>query len=490
MKQIVMLAGVLSALPLAGNLLAQTPNSPTQAEIEQRIQRVVTGLLPQTSFTDRYGPKVALKDRMEHFHTPGVSIGVVNNYRIEWARGFGVKEWGKSEPVSETTLFQAGSISKPIFALAVMRLVQEKKLDLDEDVNHYLTSWKVPANGSWQPRITLRQLLSHTSGLTVHGFPGYQRAEKRPTVAEVLNGNPPANTARVEVNILPGVQVRYSGGGTTVAQQAVVDVLGQPFPKIMRELVLDPLGMQRSTYQQPLPESWADYAATAHPTKYRRVEGKWHIYPEMAAAGLWTTPSDLLRAGIELQLALKGQSARFLPKDRVVQMLTPGIAKEIGIGFFLEGKDQDIRFGHGGDDEGFVSTMTMYKEKGMGAVIMVNSNEGSPLLREIERAIAKEYSWPGYFPDEKHAKISPEVLDAYLGEYATKSGLQFTVAKQDNSLLLKTANQPELKLEPESQTKFLSTVLNTTVTFEKAEKGGAKSLTLEQAGKATKAERK
>ena len=133
----------------------------------------------------------SLKDRMAHFHTPGVSIAVVNDGRIEWASGFGVKEWGKPDPVTDETIFQAGSISKPIFAMAVMRLVQDGKLDLDRDVNRYLKSWKVPANESWQPRVTLRQLLSHTAGLTVHGFPGYARSEKIPTVAEILDGRPP-----------------------------------------------------------------------------------------------------------------------------------------------------------------------------------------------------------------------------------------------------------------------------------------------------------
>src|SRR5262249_27708993 len=154
------------------------------------------------------------------------------------------------------TLFQAGSVSKPIFALAVMRLAQEGKVDLDEDVNRYLISWKVPANGSWQPRITLRQLLSHSGGMTVHGFPGYASDEKVPSVLDILDGRPPANTPRIEVNIVPGTQLRYSGGGITVAQQLVVDLLGEPFPKMMREVILDPLRMKHSTYEQPLPKKW------------------------------------------------------------------------------------------------------------------------------------------------------------------------------------------------------------------------------------------
>jgi CubicO group peptidase (beta-lactamase class C family) len=221
------------------------------------------------------------------------------------------------------------------------------------------------------------------------------------------------------------------------------------------------------------------------------VEGKWHVYPEMAAAGLWTTPSDLARAGIDLQLILKGEPKRLLPKERVVEMLTHGVAEEIGIGFFLEGKDKSVRFGHGGVDEGFIATMTMYKDHGMGAVIMINSNEAMPLLDEIKRAVAKEYEWPEYFPKEKEAvKLSPEALDAHVGEYVSKSGLAISITKENDRLMLKLATQPPIELQPESETKFFIMTLNTTVTFDKAKEGKTKGLTLRQEGKDTSAERK
>ncbi|WP_020466346.1 serine hydrolase [Singulisphaera acidiphila] len=479
-------------LGFACSSLAQTPDVSSKDEIESRIDRVISGLLPEGDAPKRFGPKAVLKDRMAHYHTPGVSIAVINRGRIEWARGFGVKEWGKSDPVSEQTIFQAGSISKPVFAMAVMRLVQDGKLDLDEDVNRYLKSWKVPANGLWQPRVTLRQLLSHTAGLTVHGFPGYARTETIPSVVDVLNGRPPANTKRVFVDILPGSRFRYSGGGTTVAQQLVVDVLGRPFPKIMQELVMAPLGMKSSTYEQPLPDDWADAAATGHPSRNRQVEGGWHVYPEMAAAGLWTTPSDLARVGLEVQRALKGESDRVLDSDKAVAMLTPGIDEKIGIGFFLFGKGKTVRFGHSGADEGFVATMTFSKEGGIGAVVMLNSYDGIPLLSEIERAIAREYDWPGYFPDEAPEKPetpASETLDRYVGSYVTKSKLVFTIARGGDGLLLKFSNQPPLELAAESETRFSTTAINAQVTFEKNKEGKVTGLLLEQDGTPTAAER-
>lgn len=490
-KSILLLVLSLTTCGCSDLLSAPSSSAQTRDEVERRIERVINGLLPETARDNQYGPKASLKDRMAHYHTPGVSIAVVNNYRIDWARGFGVREWGKRSPVTETTLFQTASVSKPIFALAVLRLVQEGRLDLDKDVNGYLTSWKVPPSGSWQPIITLRQLLGHSAGLTVHGFPGYLRSEKLPSVPDILNGRPPANTAPVEVNIVPGTQVRYSGGGTTVAQQLVVDVLGKPFPRIMRELVLDPLGMEHSTYEQPLPNGWERSAATAHPYKNVPVNGKWHVYPEMAPAGLWTTPSDLARAGIELQLALKGESNRLLSAETVTRMLTPAIEEKIGIGFFLSGTGRTARFEHGGWNEGFVSEMTMYKETGSGAVIMLNSNEGAPMLKEIERAIAQEYKWIDYFPGEKKSlTLSREILGAFVGTYLSKSGLQFSVVEENGQLLLKPAGQPPIAIYPESSTNFFTRILNCEITFNRTEDGHVKGLTLQQQGGAISAERK
>ena len=231
--------------------------------------------------------------------------------------GFGVRRAGTKDAVTPTTLFQAGSISKPVFATAVMRLVSSGVLDLDADVNDYLTSWRVPDSGGWTPRITLRQLLSHSAATSIHGFPGYPAAGPWPTVTEVLDGVPPANTLPVVVEGVPGLHVRYSGGGTTIAQQVVTDVVGKPFPELMRELVLEPAGMSNSTFEQPLPAAIAERAAFGHPWNGVPVAGGWHVYPEMAAAGLWTTAGDLARLGAELMRTLNGaESALGLTEKR------------------------------------------------------------------------------------------------------------------------------------------------------------------------------
>jgi CubicO group peptidase (beta-lactamase class C family) len=297
-------------------------SEPSTASPAKRITHIENAILQEPLLRSATPVALPLADLMAQHSVPGVSIAVINDGALEWARGYGVRETGQPGPVTPDTLFQVCSISKPVAALAALRLVQEGRIDLDENVNHYLTSWCIPANGDWQPRVTLRHLLSHGAGLTQHGFPGYNRRALLPTLRQVLDGEPPANTGPVRVNALPGTQFRYSGGGTTVVQQLLMDVTGLPFPRLMRELVLDPLGMQPSTYEQPLPEArWAD-AASGHRTGGAPVDGQWHGYPEMAAAGLWTTPSDLARVALAVQRARAAEPDSFLRKEIVDEMLT------------------------------------------------------------------------------------------------------------------------------------------------------------------------
>ncbi|MFZ4662693.1 MAG: serine hydrolase domain-containing protein [Caldilineaceae bacterium] len=452
---------------------------------KERIERVTNNLLPTTHLENQFGVPATLAERMAHCQTPGVSIAVINNYEIEWAQGFGFCQAGQPAPVTAETLFQAGSISKPIFALAVMRLVEQGILDLDEDVNNYLTSWQVPANGDWQPRLTLRQLLSHTAGLTVHGFPGYPNGQLIPTVTQVLNGEAPANTDPVRVNLLPGLHFRYAGGGTTVAQQVVVDLLGKPFPQIMDELVLQPAGATGSSYAQP-PADWRERTATAHPWNGQPLACRFHLYPEMAAAGLWTTPTDLARLGLQMQRALRGDTDGLLKPETARQMLTPQTRaddEQIGIGFFLMGKETGARFGHGGWDEGFIAQLTLSREGGMGCAIMVNANQGHPLPHEIERAIAKEYNWPGYFPAQPTFSLAAEALAAYVGAYKTDTAAIFAITQADDGLWLHAPGQPAFPLRPTAAAQFALRAVNATLHFAQDEAGTVTTLTLHQEGR-------
>jgi CubicO group peptidase (beta-lactamase class C family) len=423
-------------------------------------------------------------------------VAVIAGGDLAWAQGYGVRQAGQSAPITAQTLFQAASISKPVAAVAVMRLVQEGRLDLDEDVHAYLRSWQVPANGDWQPRVTLRQLLSHTAGTTIHGFPGYHRAHALPTLRQVLDGVAPANTGPIWVNTVPGGQFRYSGGGTSIVQQLLMDVTGQPFPALMRELVLAPLGMEHSTYEQPLPrERWPE-AASGHRYGGGRVAGDWHVYPEMAAAGLWTTPTDLARLALEVQAVYAGRPGKVLTRPSVEAMLVAQARGPVGIGFFVEGEEAQRRFGHGGSNEGFKCQLLAYVEQGLGAAIMTNGDPGWQVGAEMMGAIAREYSWPlgpkeqiGFLVPPRQPAADDGSRDEYAGDYSLRPDFPLRVARTAAGLTLHLPGQPALALLPLSETEYYAEALDMEVTFHREEDGTVRNLVVHQNGSALEAKR-
>jgi CubicO group peptidase (beta-lactamase class C family) len=388
------------------------------ASSDAMIARVAGALRPGLVVKGRPERSFPLAGRMERYHVPGVSIAVADSGRIVWARGFGVKEAGTSDSVTVSTLFQAASISKPVAATGMLRLVEDGRLSLDEPVNAYLTSWQLPENQFTRTAaVTLRRIVSHSAGLTVHGFPGYAAGETLPTVPQILDGEPPANTAPVRVDTLPGTLGRYSGGGVTVEQLAMADVTGEPFPALMKRLVLDPAGMAGSTYEQPLPDARRSEAAAGHRTDGARVEGRWHTYPEMAAAGLWTTPTDLLKWALAIAGARAGEHDGVLSRSMATDMLTPQFAG-FGLGPSLGGEGEGFHFGHGGANEGFRCELIYFPELGRGAAVMTNGDGGGALTREILLSIAAEYGWPDYGPSEIDAlPMDSTDLEAFVGAF-------------------------------------------------------------------------
>jgi CubicO group peptidase (beta-lactamase class C family) len=417
---------------------------------------------------------------MAALHVPGVSIAVIHNGKVEWARGFGVTSVGGA-PVTPETLFQAASISKPVAAMAVLRLVQSGKLSLDTDVNDYLKTWKLPANGfTGRAKVTIRELLTHTAGLTVHGFAGYASGDPLPTLVQVLNGEKPANSDPIRVDTEPGTIWRYSGGGYVVAQQLLQDVTGAPFPKLMHDTVLDPIGMTRSTYEQPLPKNRLAEVATPYRADGQPVPGGPHVYPEMAPAGLWTTPSDLAHYAIEVQRSLAGTSTRVLSADIVRQMLTPGLNHQ-GLGPGLGGSAKHPYFTHGGSNEGYKCNLMAYND-GDGVVIMTNGDNGSQLASELQRSVAYEYGWPDFQPVEHTvAQVDPKMLDAYAGSYQDANVI-FTVSREADQLFVQPTGQPKFPLFPESERKFFLKAIDAQIAFEVDSQGRATQLTFQQNG--------
>jgi CubicO group peptidase (beta-lactamase class C family) len=204
------------------------------------------------------------------------------------------------------------------------------------------------------------------------------------------------------VDLAPATKVRYSGGGFCVMQQLLVDVGHKPFPEILDETVFRPLGMVHSTYQQPLPEELHESAAAGHGALGEVIPGRWNTYPEMAAAGLWTTASDLAHFGIELQRAKVGLATRVLTPPMAAQMLTRQL-EGAGLGIFIEGKNGSTeRFTHNGANAGFRSLLVAYSS-GQGVVILTNGDNGGDLISEILRGVAKEYGWAGGYYREQQA---------------------------------------------------------------------------------------
>lgn len=333
---------------------------------------------------------------MQEHHVAGLSLAVVENGQILKAKGYGFTDKGGQTPVTTGTLFQAGSISKPVAALGALVLVERGRLSLDADVNTELAGWKVPTNEFTQSQsVTLRRILSHTAGLTIHGFPGYATNATRPTLVQVLDGVPPANTHAIRVDAVPGSQWRYSGGGYTIMQQMMMDVSGKPFAELMRETVLLPLAMTNSTYEQPLPAEQAAMTASAYYPEGRPVEGRWHVYPEMAAAGLWTTASDLARFMIAVQRMYQGETNLVLSPASVREMLTvqnPGLSKTDGLGVFVSGSEKTFRFWHDGRNEGFDALFVGLPNQRKGVAVMINANANGA-TKEAVNEVAKQYVW-------------------------------------------------------------------------------------------------
>ena len=338
---------------------------------------------------------LTLQQLMERFHVPGVGVAVIRDFEIHWAKGYGVADVESGARVDEDALFQAASISKPVTAMAALRAVQDGRFSLDADINTILKSWKLPA-GEFTRRqpVTPRALMSHTSGLgDGFGFPGYHPSAARPTIVEILNGSKPSNVGPVLMEREPFTAAKYSGGGVTLMQLALMDALGKPFPEIMQSLVLGPIGMTHSAFEQPLSPERDRHATRAHNGGGRAMDTKWHVYPELAAAGLWTTPTDLAKFAIEIQKASFGRSARVLNQSTVREMLTPVGVGDYAVGLAIAKKGEGWYFAHGGSNWGFQCDLLVHRLKGYGVAIMTNSDSGRPVINAIEDRVATAYGW-------------------------------------------------------------------------------------------------
>ena len=379
-----------------------------------------------------------VQEQMARRHISGLSLAIIQDGNIVVARGYGVTDESTRAPVTAATLFQAGSISKPVSALGALHLVEAGRLTLDGDANASLLSWKVPGNAfTATEKVTLRRLLSHSAGVTVHGFPGYDAVETVPSLVQVLDGTPPANTPPIRVDTTPGAMWRYSGGGFTIMQQMVIDVTGTTFPQFMQETVLGPIGMTSSSFEQPQPPARAALSATGYYADRTPVRGHWHVYPEMAAAGLWTTATDLAKFAIEIQQTLAGQGHGVISPAMARQYVTAQMGGS-GLGIGVRGSGDTLSFSHGGRDEGFDAQLVAFATTGQGAAIMINANDNSRFMGRILDFIGRMYHWPsgasapGTPAAVRAVRIDRARLARYAGYYEFGENQMITLVPNRN----------------------------------------------------------
>jgi len=430
---------------------------------EQDIQAIENDLIPTFYVEGEKPAPVSLGDRMSHYNVPGLSVAVYRNGELEWAKGYGLADRASNRPVTEQTLFQAASISKPVAAMAALDMAEEGLIDLDTDINEYLDSWQLPENEfTVDEKATVRRILNHSAGTTVWGFPGYSRDAEVPDAVQVVSGL--GNTDSVAVYKTPGESWQYSGGGYTVMQIALSDVADRPFEAVMADRVLDPLGMTSSTYAQPLPGELHKRAATGYRSDSAEVEGKWNVYPEQAAAGLWTTPTDLGRYAVAIQEAINGNETVLEPAT-VEEMLTPGDNNHgLGPGIRNEG----LFFGHGGSNEGFRCDFAASMEGGNVVVIMTNSDNGSPLVSELMHAIFRHYKWSGPEPTVKsRIALSRDYLQLFVGTFNIPNYGDVTLELEGENLMVLPGDiiQNPITLVPENDSTFFDASDGTTLHF-------------------------
>ncbi len=459
------------SLLLALGLVCSAAAAEDSDVLSARIQRIEDGLLPAAVLAGGELPTFTIEERMKLYNVPGLSIAVINDGEVEWASGYGLLELGGNSPVDTHTLFQAASISKPVVATLALRSVEMGLVDLDAPLNDVLKTWRIPENEYTRAQPpTLRQLLGHRAGLTVHGFRGYTEGEPIPTVYQILDGAEPANSDPIVVDIPPETQSRYSGGGYVLLQLLLTELHNQPFREAMRRYVLEPAGMTDSAIAYPLDTERRINAASGHRPNGDLIEGKYRVHPEIGAGGLWATATDLARWAIAIQRSLAGREGALLEEATAKEMLTPrgawGLGPEV-----TTGAAGDVIFSHDGSNAGYFCRLVAYAERGQGVAVMLNGDD-STIVGELVRAVAREYGWPDFQVEIKEAvELTPEQLARFTGRYGF-GPMEIEIRAADGGL---SALMPDGRTQPlyaESATTVFNLEDNVVIDFTFNDTGG------------------
>ena len=400
---------LLFTLAFPANVAAGSP------PVDERIARVEAGLLPPILLKGEPRVGMSLQDRMAHYKVPGISIAVVDAGALVWARSWGVVHSGQSGVVTPESMFQAGSISKTVAAMLTLRLASQGRLALDDPVNNHLKSWKLPASDQGGAQeVTIRHLLTHSAGLTPVTYLGVEPTSRVPTTLDLLQGKGQPAVPAVARVAAPGSRFSYSNSAFVVLQQLLADVSGESFDALARAEFFAPLRMTGTTFAPLLPPPLFERAAWGH--EAQPIASKGLVVPA-AVGGLWTTPSDLARLLAAFFSSYRGATNG---------LMKPALAREAMLAQFesqglcgvVEGNGSALRIAQAGAMPGFIAILVGYPELGQGAVVMINAGGRSGgLARELLRAVAAEYKWPGYLGEYEGAEVQATALADVAGQY-------------------------------------------------------------------------
>jgi len=447
---------------------------------KERIHTAENGLLKSIVFEGEKPERMKLIERMTYYKVPGVSISVIDNFQIEWAKGYGITKTNSQDPVTIFSIFQAASISQAVTAAGTLALAAREEIGLDVNINDYLQSWTIPDNQfTLKDKVTIRKLLSRSSGLVPLEYEGVESIENKPSLLQILRGektvNPPVYVANT-----PGTKLEYSEACFAILEKLIKDVSGQSFPGFMTEILLTPLKMERSSFADLLTEQLFTDAVFGHNREGFPSEGKGHIYPVTAANGFWTTPSDLAIFTVELMSAALGHSQNIFDSELARSMLSIHIGNQ-GLGFFIADEGDNLHFYIRGKNKGFSSFLVGYPVKGQGVVILANSENGEYLIDEILRAVSEAYNWPHFLPEvKKYLRLDPSVYQLYEGLYEVNPEYQLNVSFEDYYLIIQPTGQKATRFFVENTTTFFSTDPYIRIRFVRDAEGTVTGLVLRQ----------
>lgn len=438
-------------------ILVPSIRAKSSLEIPFDEKKLVHGLEPAVVFKNAES-HFTLQERMERYAVPGVSIAIVKDNKVIFAKGYGNSSQSSGKQVDINTLFQAASLSKAVTALGVAQLVDKENLSLEKPVNDYLKDWKLDGGDS----VTISQLLSHSAGVNVPSFPGFEHEEEIPSLLEILQGSPIAKTKPIAVEY-DDSQYRYSGGGYQVLEKMIEEVTGETFDNYMESELLKPYGAKNSHFRV-MEMSDKENVALGHGYKKNEYEGGWRIYPQAAAAGLWSTPSELAHLLIAYMRAYQGIDGGLISKELAKKMSMPYIG-QMGLGFGAHGAGDNLHIDHAGWTNGYRAYMTAFPEKGEAVIVMTNGDAGNRLIEEIMRSAAKQLGWDAYQSTVRDTvRWSEQALADIAGTYAMDpAGFEVSIVVKDNHLQMTTPRGTSHELYPISDSQLVMIEDNTVV---------------------------